>query len=134
MKRFWQIISLGLLIWGLSLVWPMVNAAFTPRVADAIVVGLVVALSAYFLGRHFTPPFSKRLEGDEVMDYAPLSRPPTRPSASIVFPFSRTPRSTRPIPNLVTPDLHSRATLPLPVVGRQGRSAHITKPMLQVGR
>jgi hypothetical protein len=131
MKRFWQIISLGLLIWGLSLVWPMVNAVFTPRVADAIVVGLVVAFSAYFLGRHFTPPFNERLEGDEVMDSAPVSRPLTRPSASIVFPFSRTPRSTRPI---VTPDLHSRATLPLPVVGRQGRPAHITKPMLQVGR
>ncbi len=120
------LIGLGIVIWGLNLVWPIANAVLTSRVADAIVVGLVVAVSAYFLGRQ---PFRENQAGDEVGS-TPVSRYPTRPSAPIIFPFSRTPRSTRPLPSLVAPDLHSRVTQPIPVFVRQEQLAHnITKPM-----
>jgi hypothetical protein len=118
-------------MWGLSLVWPVANAALTPRVADAIVVGLVVAVSAYFLGRQ---PFTENRQTGEKVHSTPADRNPTRPSAPIIFPFSRTPRSTRPIPNLVAPNLHARATQPIPVVVRQERAARITKPIPQMGR
>lgn len=111
MKKLWQIIGLGIVMWGVNLVWPIANVALTPRVVDAIVVGLVVAVSAYFLGRQ---PFAENQAGGEIGS-TPASRHPTRPSAPISFPFSRMPRSTRPLPDLVAPDLHSRITQPVPI-------------------
>jgi len=127
MTRFLKIVGLGLIIWSFSLVWPLVNVVLTPRMTDAIVVGLVVALSAYFLGQHFTQPFTAREKSDEA-DLAPVSQP-TRPSVPVIYPFKRTSRPTRPIPGLVGPNFHSRTTRPVPVT--QGRMHHsrITRPM-----
>ncbi len=130
MKKLWQIIGLGVIIWALSLVWPIAIAALTPRVAVAIIVGLVVAVSAYFLGRQ---PLTDNRQGGEKVPSTPAH--PTRPSAPVVFPFSHTPRSTRPIPSLIAPDFHSRVTQPVPVVVRQEeRATRITQPMPQLGR
>ena len=127
MKRFLKIVGLGLIIWSFGLVWPLVNVVLTPRVIDAIVVGLVVALSAYFLGQHFTQPLTAHQKSDEA-DLAPVSQP-TRPAVPVIYPFNRTSRPTRPIPKLVRPDFHSRTTQPVPVI--QGRMHHsrITRPM-----
>lgn len=127
MKRFLKIVGLGLIIWSFSLVWPLVNVVLTPRVADAIVVGLVVAGSAYFLGQHFTQPLTKHQESDKA-DLAPDSRS-TRPSMPVIYPFKRTSRPTRPIPELVRPDFHSRTTQPVPVIHGRMHHSRITRPM-----
>jgi hypothetical protein len=126
-KKFLKIVGLGLILWSLGMVWPFVNIVLTPRVTDALVVGLVVALSAYFLGQHFTQPFTERQKSDEA-DLAPVSQL-TRPAVPVVYPFKRTSRPTRPIPELVGPNFHSRTTRPVPVI--QGRMHHsrITRPM-----
>jgi len=126
-KKFLKIVGLGLILWSFSMVWPFVNIVLTPRVTDAIVVGLVVALSAYFLGQHFTQPFTERQKSDEA-DLAPVPQL-IRPSAPVIYPFKRTPRPTRPIPELVRPGFHSRTTQSGAVI--QGRMHHsrITRPM-----
>jgi hypothetical protein len=117
MKRFLLIITWGLAIWGLSLVWPYVNIALTPEVADATIVGLVLAIVAYVLGWQFTGN-----ETVEAVEPAPQAQEPARPSVPIIDPFSRT-----------LPGFHSRATQPVPAL--QGRAHHsrITRPM-PVGR
>jgi hypothetical protein len=127
MKRFLIIVGLGLIIWSFSLVWPLVNVVLTPRVTDAIVVGLVVALSAYFLGQHFTQPLIEHRKSNEA-NLTPNSQP-ARPAVPVIYPFNRTSRPTRPIPELVGPNFHSRTTRPVPVI--QGRMHHsrITRPM-----
>jgi len=126
MKRFLKIAGLGLIIWIFSLVWPLVNVVLTPRVTDAIVVGLVVAVSAYLLGQHFTQPLTKHEsnEADLVRDSQPI-----RSSVPVIYPFNRTSRPTRPIPELVGPGFHSRTTQSVTVI--QGRMHHsrITRPM-----
>ncbi len=127
MKRLLQIVGLGVIIWGVGLVWPLVNAVLTSRVADAIVVGLVVAVSAYFLGRSFTQPFSKRQEDNEADQTSKAQ--PTRPSAPIIYPFRRTPRATRPIPKLVAPDFHARVTRPVPMIVGRAHHSRITEPV-----
>jgi hypothetical protein len=128
MKQFLLILTWGLVIWGLSLVWPYVNTALTPQVADAIIVGLVVGIAAYALGRQFT-----RSEAAETVEPVAETRGPTRPFVPIVYPFGRTRRSTRPIPELTGRAFHSRATQP--VLAIQGRVHHsrITRPM-PIGR
>jgi hypothetical protein len=127
MKRLLQVVGLGVIIWGVSLVWPLVNLVLTSRVADAIVVGLVVAVSAYFLGRSFTQPSTKREEGSGA-GQTPEARP-TRPSAPIIYPFRRTPRSTRPIPQLVAPDFHARVTRPVSAIVGRAHHSRITEPV-----
>jgi len=45
-----KIIGLGVVIWGLSLLWPEVNPVLTPPVMIGVVLGLgVAALLAYVL-------------------------------------------------------------------------------------
>jgi hypothetical protein len=132
MKRFLLIITWGLVVWGLSLVWPYVNILLTPEVADAVLVGLVVAAVAYVLGRQFTG-FTGN-EATEAGESVAKTQEPTRPSVPIIDPFGRTPRRVRTIiPQLNRPGFHSRATQPVPVL--QGRADHsrITRPM-PVGR
>ena len=109
------------------MVWPLVNVVLTPRVTDAIVVGLVVALSAYFLGQHFTQPLTEHQESDEA-DLVPDSQP-TRPSVPVIYPFNRTSRPTRPIAELVGPKFHSRTTQPVRVIQRRMHHSRITRPM-----
>jgi hypothetical protein len=121
MKRFLLIITWGLAIWGLSLGWPYINTVLTSAVTDAIVVGLVVAIAVYVLGRQFTGN-----EAAEAVEPVAKTQEPTRPSTPIIYPFSRAPRPTRP-------GFHSRVTQPVPAL--QGRAHHsrITRPM-PVGR
>ena len=127
MKRFLKIVGLGLIIWSFSLVWPLVNVVLTPRVTDAIVVGLVVAVSAYLLGQHFTQPLTKHQESSEA-DPARDSQP-IRPSVPVIYPFKRTSRPTRPIPELLGPAFHSRRTHPMPVVTARNSASRPTNPM-----
>ena len=126
MKRFLLIITGGLAIWGLSLVWPYVNTVLTPEAADAVIVGLVVATAAYLLGRQVTG-------NDTTEAVAPIAKTheSTRPSVPIINPFGRTSHPT--IPQQARPGFHSRATQPVPAL--QGRVHHsrITRPM-PVGR
>lgn len=126
MKRFLLIVTWGLAIWGLSLIWPYVNTALTPQVADAVIVGLVVATVAYALGRQFTGNEA----ASEVVSPAPKPKASTWPVVPVIYPFSRTRRPTRPIPELAGRGFHSRATQPVPVT--QSRMVHhsrITRPM-----
>lgn len=127
MKRFLWIVTWGLAIWGLSLIWPYVNTALTPAVADALIVGLVVATAAYLLGRQFTGGEAVA----EGVNRAPQPQEPTRPSVPVVYPFSRTRRPTRPIPELAGPGFHSRVTQPVPVTqSRMMHHSRITRPMV----
>lgn len=110
-------------IWGLTLIWPLLNTILTPRAAEALLVGLVVAVSAYFLGRSFTyPPTELQAE---IEPDRPAKAQPTRPSLRM----RRTPRPTRPIPELLGREFHSRATQPIPVVSGPGQHSRITRPM-----
>lgn len=129
MKRFLLIITWGLAIWGLSLVWPYVNTALTSEGADAVIVGLVVAISAYVLGQQFVGNEA----GEEVHPLA-KTQEPTQLSVPVIYPFSRTPRPTRPIPELIRPGFHSRVTQPVPLPQRRVvHHSRITRPM-PVGR
>lgn len=129
MKRFLLIITGGLAVWGLSLIWPYVNTVLTPEAADAIIVGLVVATAAYLLGRQFTGN-----ETAEAVEPAAQTHQPTRPSVPIINPFSRTSHPIRPIiPQQARPGFHSRATQPVPVLPGRMHHSRITRPM-PVGR
>jgi hypothetical protein len=51
MKRLLTIISLGIGIWGLSLLWPHLNLLLTPETMAAAIAGLATALLMYFIIR-----------------------------------------------------------------------------------
>ncbi|MFN8456100.1 MAG: hypothetical protein U0401_15770 [Anaerolineae bacterium] len=128
MQKILRLAVLGILIWGLSLIWPEVNEWLTPKVADAVVVGLMVAIGAYILGHQFrTQP--RRVA--EVKDQPASSPRPhaTRPTTPVIYPFSRTPRPTQPIPALVASDLHTRLTRPMPAIVPHAQHSRITRPM-----
>jgi hypothetical protein len=123
MKQFLKIVAWGLVIWGLSLAWPAVSELLTSRVADALVVGLVVAAAVFYLGRNFNRAVVEEQRERDQADRQNAVTRPTRPSS----------RVTRPIPELAKPGLHSLATRPVPVTQGQGRHTRITRPM-PIGR
>lgn len=123
MKQFLKIVVWGLAIWGLSLIWPAVSETLTSRVADAVLVGLVVATAVFYLGRNF----------NQTMAEAHLSHDQADGQDAVASPTQPSPRITRPIPGLARPGLHSLATRPVPVISGQGRHTRITRPM-PVGR
>lgn len=128
MQKVLRLVILGLFIWGIGLIWPEVSKFLTPKVADAVVVGLVVATAAYVLGRQFrTQP--RPAAATKTEPSSPGQAHSTRPSIPVIYPFSRTPRPTVPIPALVTPDLHTRLTRPMPVVAPHAQHSRITRPM-----
>ncbi|GIK41333.1 MAG: hypothetical protein BroJett011_51660 [Chloroflexota bacterium] len=127
MKRFLLIITGGLAIWGLSLVWPYVNTVLTPEAADAIIVGMVVATAAYLLGRQFT---GNDMTG--AVEPVANTRESTRPSVPIINPFGRTSQATI-IPRQSRPGFHSRVTQPVPAFEGRVHHSRITRPM-PVGR
>jgi hypothetical protein len=47
--RWLKIIALGLLIWGLGLVWPELNQALSPQLMLGAVFGLGAALVVYLM-------------------------------------------------------------------------------------
>lgn len=124
MQKVLHLIALSLFIWGISLIWPEISELLTPKVAEALVVGLVVATAAYFLGRQFRTQPRPAMQPS-----SPIHAQRTHPAIPVIYPFSRTPRPTHPIPALITPDLHTRFTRPMPVVVPQAQHSRITRPM-----
>ena len=47
--RLLRFVGLGIVIWGLSLLWPQVNQALTPPVMMGVILGLGAATLAYVL-------------------------------------------------------------------------------------
>ena len=124
MKKLLKVVGWGLVIWGLSLAWPSF-ATLTPRVADALAVGMVVALSAYFLGNQFTKLQTEHQEGKAATGQFVEPRYPTRPSTRA----SRASRVTRPIPQLAQPGSLWRATRPVWVTPGRIHNSRITRPI-----
>jgi hypothetical protein len=104
MQRFLKIMGWGIAIWGLSLVWPLTNIVLPPRVADALVVGLVVAVVAFFLGRNVGR-----------IDEAKRQVFPAQP--------------TRPTPVKVARNHFSRQTAPMPVLRERSSASRPTRPI-----
>jgi hypothetical protein len=47
-----RMVSLGMAIWGLSMVWPEVNRVLTPPLMSGLGLGLGVVILIYDLSRH----------------------------------------------------------------------------------
>jgi hypothetical protein len=45
--RVLRFVGLGIIVWGLGLLWPQVNQLFTPPIASGIVLGLGAVAFAY---------------------------------------------------------------------------------------
>jgi hypothetical protein len=128
MPKLLKLVGLGILIWGLGLVWPLASELLSPKVADAVVVGLVVALAAYYLGQNFTnQALNCAPESDQLIPEAKAQSTPL--SVPIVYPFYRSSHPTRPLPQLLTSDFHKRVTQPVRVTFAQPQHARITEPV-----
>lgn len=123
-----RLTALGMVIWAISLLWPKISEILAPKVADAVVIGLVVAVAAYMLGQQFRTQPRPAARGKEELSSSGYSYS-TRPVIPVIYPFSRSPRPTQPIPALITSDLHTRLTRPMPVVAPHTHHARITRPM-----
>ena len=106
MQQLLKIVAWGIAIWGLSLVWPLTNLVLSPRVADALVVGLVVAVIAFFLGRN-----AGRMGSAE-----------PQPKLSQA-------RQTRPTQVKVARSHFSRQTAPMPVMRERSSASRPTRPI-----
>ncbi len=133
MQKVLRLAVLGLLIWGMSLIWPELNEWLTPKVADALVVGLMVAIGAYILGQQFRVQPRRGVEVKE-QPTSPLRPHSTRPTIPVIYPFSRSPRPTQPIPALIAADLHTRLTRPMPVIVPHAQHSRTTRPMPAASR
>ncbi|HXV41804.1 MAG TPA: hypothetical protein VEC96_01970 [Anaerolineae bacterium] len=108
MKRFLKIISLGLVIWSFSLLWPAINLVLSSWMVLILLTGLSTITLAYFLGLYF---------GRNYGDY-PTPRishsGPTRPTpvGHIRGHFSR---QTSPMPVMASRNPASRPTRPMPI-------------------
>ena len=47
-----KIISLGIAIWGLSLIWPEINQSLTGPVTINLIIGLGIVILAYVIAQH----------------------------------------------------------------------------------
>lgn len=98
-----KILSVGLVLWGMTLLWPDVNLWLTPPVMITLVIGLSVISFAYFLGLRFGQPDGNGNSGH----YAPAVQSATSGRRSHSRPTLPL-RSTGGGQNL-----HSRPTRPI---------------------
>ena len=99
-----KILSVGLTMWGIILLWPEVNLLLTPPVMIVLAIGLSAVSFAYFLGLRFGQPDENSDMGQNV--YAPAVQPATSGRRS-----------------------HSRPTLPLRATERQKLHSRPTRPI-----
>jgi hypothetical protein len=99
-----KILSVGLAIWGIILLWPEVNLLLTPPVMIVLAIGLSAISFAYFLGLRFGQPDGNGARGQNF--YAPSVQPVTSGRHS-----------------------HSRPTLPLRATERQKLHSRPTRPI-----
>jgi len=99
-----KILSVGLALWGITLLWPEVNLLLTPPAMIALVIGLSAVSFAYFLGLRFGQPDGNGDRGQGL--YAPAVQPATsgRHTHS---------RPTLPLRATEGQRLHSRPTRPI---------------------
>jgi hypothetical protein len=98
-----KIFSVGLVIWGMTLVWPEVNGALSPLVMIVLAIGLSAVSFAYFLGLRFGQPDGN---GNPVQNLY-----------------------TAPQPVASGRHTHSRPTLPLRATGRHKIHSRPTRPI-----
>jgi hypothetical protein len=60
-----RLIGLGILIWGLSLLWPQVNQLLTPQVMTWVALGLSAAFLAYTLSQRLDYPHHNNKAGQD---------------------------------------------------------------------
>ena len=106
MKRFLKIISLGLVIWSVSLLWPAINLVLSSWMVLMLMAGLSAITLAYFLGLYFG-----RNYGDHPTSSISHSGP-TRPTILTRGHFSR---QTNPMPVMASRNPASRPTRPMPI-------------------
>jgi hypothetical protein len=70
-----KILSVGIVVWGLMLLWPEVNLWLTPPVMIALMIGLSAISFAYFLGLRFGQPENNGNPGQSL--YTPAVQPAT---------------------------------------------------------
>jgi hypothetical protein len=99
-----KFLSVGIVFWGMTLLWPEVNLLLTPPVMIALVIGLSAISFAYFLGLRFGQPDGNGNSGQNL--YAPAVQPATKGQHS-----------------------HSRPTLPLRATRRQNLHSRPTRPI-----
>ena len=99
-----KILSVGLAIWGLTLLWPEVNLLLNPPVMIVLAIGLSAVSFAYFLGLRFGQPNGNGDMGQSL--YAPAVQPATSGRRS-----------------------HSRPTLPLRATEGHRHHSRPTRPI-----
>lgn len=87
-----KILSVGIVVWGITLLWPEINLWLTPPVMVTLAIGLSAVSFAYFLGLRFGQPDGNGNTGSNL--YAPAVQPATNGRRN-----------------------HSRPTLPLRTIG-----------------
>jgi hypothetical protein len=124
MKKLWQIVGWGLVIWSVSLFWPALSVVITPAVMMGGLVGVGGILLVYLLVQQFEQPLYQ-LHANSLKRVG--GAPPTRP-VRVIFPRKRAKRATRPVPVRLPPALHSGATLPMPVIPIRKPRSRPTSP------
>ena len=102
--KFLKILSVGLAMWGIILLWPEVNLLLTPPVMIVLAVGLSAVSFAYFLGLRFGQPDGNGDMGQR--PYVPAVQPATSERRSHSHP-------TLPLRATEGQRLHSRPTRPI---------------------
>jgi hypothetical protein len=99
-----KILSVGLVLWGLTLLWPEINFWLTPPMMVALVIGLSAVSFAYFLGFRFGQPNGNGNTGQHQYAHAVQAATSDRRSHS---------RPTLPLRTTGGQKLHSRPTRPI---------------------
>ena len=101
-----KIVSLGIIIWGLSLIWLDLNQMAASLIMLGLALGLAALLPAYFLGKHLGKHSNRRMP-EQVFAVHRLR------STAVVYARNHHSLPTRPMPVVQT--LNSRPTRPMPI-------------------
>ena len=99
-----KILSVGLAMWGIMMLWPEVNLLLTPPAMIVLAIGLSAISFAYILGLCFGQPAENSDKSQNV--YAPAVQPATSERRSHSRP-------TLPLRATEGKRLHSRPTRPI---------------------
>lgn len=108
--KWLKILSLGLLIWGMSLVWLEVNQVLLSPLMLALALVVAVAGPAYLLGHYFGQLRNQKSTGADFEAHT------TRPTAVMVKAWQDC-------------SIHSRRTLPLREAQFRAGHSRPTRPM-----
>jgi hypothetical protein len=95
-----KIVSLGFIIWGMSLLWLEINTVLSNSLMGGLVIGLALIIPTYWLGYYFGHSLTRRRL---------KQTRPVRPTPRYSYLF------------------HLHPTIPMPIVQRY--SSHPTRPV-----